>query len=89
MLFTWDTQNLCIIFRQWRITGTLSLLLSLLAIVALTAAYEGVRDASRKYEQRSAAAFDAKGIPSMSDSFISSFDFFFVIYNFFFGNSLV
>ncbi|KAI9886415.1 MAG: hypothetical protein M1823_001804 [Watsoniomyces obsoletus] len=52
MLFTWDTTNLCIIFKQWRITGTISLILSLLGVVALTAGYEFVREMSRRYEQR-------------------------------------
>ena len=52
MVFTWDSSNLCIVFRSWRITSTASLLISLLAIVALTAAYELVREASRRYEER-------------------------------------
>jgi len=51
MLFTWDTTNLCIIFRQWHIHSTLSLLLSLLAVAALAAGYELVREISRRYEQ--------------------------------------
>lgn len=50
MLFTWSAKNLCIIFRGWRITGPFSLLLSLFAIVALTAGYEGVRRVTRRYE---------------------------------------
>ncbi|KAG8622976.1 hypothetical protein KVT40_007952 [Elsinoe batatas] len=50
MLFTWSTKNLCIVFEGWRITGTTSLIFSLLAIVALTAGYELVRELSRKYE---------------------------------------
>lgn len=50
MLFTWDTSNLCIVFRQWHITGTVSLVFSLAAIVALCAGYEALREASRKYE---------------------------------------
>jgi len=54
MLFTFSTHNLCIIFPSWRITTTLSLLLSLLGIILLTAGYELVRDASRRYEARSA-----------------------------------
>ena len=44
MLFTWDTTNLCIVFPSWRITGTLSLIVSLLAVVALTAGYEAIRE---------------------------------------------
>jgi len=50
MLFTWSTQNLCIIFPSWRITSLFSLIASLLAIIALTAGYEAVREASRRYE---------------------------------------
>ncbi|KAJ5886883.1 uncharacterized protein N7473_009557 [Penicillium subrubescens] len=50
MLFTWSSKNLCIVFRQWRITGPVSFLLSLVLIVLLTAGYEGVRQITRKYE---------------------------------------
>ncbi|KAM3419531.1 Copper transport protein [Cercospora zeina] len=50
MLFTWDTSNLCIVFSSWRISSAGSLIWSLAAVVALTAGYEAVREASRKYE---------------------------------------
>jgi copper transporter 1 len=50
MLFTWNTQDLCIVFRWWHVSSTLSLLVSLLAVVALGAAYEALRSASRRYE---------------------------------------
>lgn len=50
MLFTWSADNLCIIFRWWHVRNTTSLLLSLAAIVVLTAGYEAVRDISRRYE---------------------------------------
>lgn len=50
MVFTWSAKDLCIIFRQWRITGPISFLLSLVLIVLLTAGYEGVRQITRKYE---------------------------------------
>jgi len=53
MLFTWNTENLCIVFPQWRITGAFSLLLSLVAVAAMTAGYELVRTLSRKYDQSS------------------------------------
>jgi len=52
MLFTWDTTNLCIVFRSWRITGIGTLILSLVAVMALTAGYEAVRELSRRYEAR-------------------------------------
>jgi len=50
MLFTWNTENLCIVFRWWHISGPISLIISLLAVVALGAAYEALRSASRRYE---------------------------------------
>ncbi|KAF3279447.1 hypothetical protein TWF970_004007 [Orbilia oligospora] len=65
MLFTWDPTNLCIIFRSWHIRGTVSLIFSLLAIVALTAGYEFVREVSRRYE----AKLEAKrGILTVDES---------------------
>ncbi|KAJ6112125.1 hypothetical protein N7523_008186 [Penicillium sp. IBT 18751x] len=50
MVFTWSSENLCIIFRWWRVTGPLSFILSLILIVLLTAGYEGVRAVTRRYE---------------------------------------
>jgi len=54
MLFTWSTQDLCIVFRGWHVTGTFSLIWTLLAIVALSAGYEAVRELSRRYESETA-----------------------------------
>lgn len=68
MIFTWDTTNLCIIFRQWRITGTMSLILSLLGVVALTAGYEFVREMSRRYEMRHTSP-TLKGLSSKPQPF--------------------
>lgn len=50
MLFTWDTKNLCIVFRQWHIRSTPSLIISLLAVVLIGIGYEGLRSLSRSYE---------------------------------------
>ncbi|KAL1311702.1 hypothetical protein AAFC00_001804 [Neodothiora populina] len=50
MLFTWETKNLCIIFRGWQVTGTLSLIGTLMGIILLTAGYELVRELARRYE---------------------------------------
>ncbi|KAK2020268.1 hypothetical protein LZ32DRAFT_597944 [Colletotrichum eremochloae] len=50
MLFTWDTKNLCIVFRQWHVRSTSGLIISLLLVVALAAGYEALRAASRRYE---------------------------------------
>lgn len=52
MLFTWDTQNLCIVFKSWRVTSTMSLLWSLLGVMLLTAGYELIREISRRYEAK-------------------------------------
>ncbi|GAQ04616.1 copper transport protein CTR2 [Aspergillus lentulus] len=59
MLFTWSTKDLCIVFSQWHITGPFSLLMSLIVIVLLTAGYEGVRQATRKYEAAHAQRLNA------------------------------
>ena len=50
MLFTWSTRDLCIIFRSWHITGPITLTLSLLAIVALVAAFEALRATTARYD---------------------------------------
>lgn len=50
MLFTWSTTDLCIVFSSWHIRSTLSLILSLVAIVLLGIGYEALRAASRRYE---------------------------------------
>lgn len=54
MLFTWSTQDLCIVFRGWHVHDTFSLIWTLLAIVILSAGYEAVREVSRRYEKRTA-----------------------------------
>lgn len=59
MLFTWDTNNLCIVFRWWHIRSTPGLLLSLLAVVALGAGYEALREGIRRYEVQLAKRADA------------------------------
>jgi hypothetical protein len=59
MLFNWSSDNLCIIFRSWRITGPFSFLFSLIAIVILTAGYEGIRSVTRKYEAAHAQRLSA------------------------------
>ncbi|KAF1946309.1 Ctr copper transporter [Clathrospora elynae] len=58
MLFTWDTTDLCIVFPSWHISGTGSLIFSLLAIVLLTAGYEAIREVSRRYEAHAAKALE-------------------------------
>ncbi|KAI4865565.1 Ctr copper transporter family protein [Hypoxylon rubiginosum] len=62
MLFTWNTNNLCIVFRQWHVRGTASLVFSLLAIIAICAGYEALREGIRRYESSVAAKQDS--VPS-------------------------
>ncbi|TGZ81773.1 Ctr copper transporter [Ascodesmis nigricans] len=56
MLFTWNTQDLCLVFRWWHVSGPISLVLSLLVVVALGMGYEYVREITRRYEARVDAA---------------------------------
>ncbi|KAK7725075.1 copper transpport protein [Botryosphaeria dothidea] len=55
MLFTWDTTDLCIVFRSWHVGSTWSLIVSLFGVVVLCAGYELVREVSRRYEASVAA----------------------------------
>lgn len=71
MLFTWNTQDLCIVFRQWHVSGTPSLIWSLIAIIALTAGYEAIREISRRYEAHSNVR-RADDIPNTVDNESSS-----------------
>ncbi|KAK4097544.1 Ctr copper transporter [Parathielavia hyrcaniae] len=69
MLFTWDTTNLCIVFRQWHVTSNLSLIASLAAIVAICAGYEALREGIRRYEAMVSKRLDTaplSGSPSPS-----------------------
>jgi copper transporter 1 len=59
MLFTWDTTNLCIVFRQWHIRSTASLVISLIAVVLLAMGYEGLRSLSARYEAAVAKRINA------------------------------
>ncbi|KAK8114422.1 Ctr copper transporter family-domain-containing protein [Apiospora kogelbergensis] len=43
MLFTWDTTDLCILWKGWHIRGPVSLVFSLLAIVLFCASFEWFR----------------------------------------------
>jgi copper transporter 1 len=62
MLFTWDTTNLCIVFRQWHVRSNTSLVFSLIAVVLIGIGYEALRSLSRNYEASLAARLDT--VPS-------------------------
>ncbi|KFH48059.1 Copper transport protein-like protein [Hapsidospora chrysogenum ATCC 11550] len=59
MLFTWDTTNLCIVFRSWHVRSTASLIFSLAAVVLLAVGYEAMRALSRRYETAVAHRIDS------------------------------
>jgi copper transporter 1 len=65
MLFTWNYQNVCVVFRQWHISSPLSLIISLLGIVAIVAGYEALREAIRQFEARTAKRIE--GAPRAVD----------------------
>lgn len=71
MLFTWDTTNLCIVFRQWHVRSTASLVFSLLAVVLLGIGYEALRSVSRRYEASLATRLET--VPSEFDIHLSPF----------------
>jgi copper transporter 1 len=68
MLFTWSTENLCIVFRSWHVRNTFTLLLSLVLIIVLCAGYEAVRELSRRYETSLSKRSEGPAPPSKSDS---------------------
>ena len=51
MLFTWDTTDLCVVFRWWHVRGPWSLLFTLLGVVGLGMSYELLRHIARKYDE--------------------------------------
>lgn len=50
MLFTWDTTNLCVVFRWWHVQTPIGLFLTLASVTALTAFYEYIRWISRRVD---------------------------------------
>lgn len=75
MVFTFSYDGLCIVFRQWRITGPTSLVFSLLVVALLTAGYEGVKKIAQRYEQAQAAQL-AKDIDSSTSMSLHKPSFF-------------
>jgi solute carrier family 31 (copper transporter), member 1 len=55
MLFTWDTQDLCVVFRWWHVRGPWSLLFTLLGVVGLGMSYELLRNLALKFDESSAS----------------------------------
>ncbi|OCH93770.1 Ctr-domain-containing protein [Obba rivulosa] len=61
MLWNYDVQDTCIVFREWHITSTGAFVLSCLAVVALGVLYEWLRGAQRALDRRIAAQLSAQG----------------------------
>ncbi|KAK8082319.1 hypothetical protein PG996_001100 [Apiospora saccharicola] len=61
MLFTWDTKNLCIVFKWWHVRGFPSLLMSLAGVIVICAGYEALRAYIRRYE--ASTAREAENLP--------------------------
>ena len=52
MLFNWQVENTCIVFRWWHISGPISMILSCIAIFLIAAGYEWIRAYSKVIESR-------------------------------------
>lgn len=46
-----DTENLCILFKGWRVTGPWSLVQSMIVIILFAMSFEAIREYIRRYEQ--------------------------------------
>lgn len=52
MLFNWQIENTCIVFRWWHIKGPIGFFFSCLAIFAIAAGYEWIRAYSNVLDAR-------------------------------------
>lgn len=52
MLFNWQVENTCVVFRWWHISGPWTMIISCLAIFAIAASYEWIRGYSTVLENR-------------------------------------
>ncbi|KAG2196994.1 hypothetical protein INT47_006941 [Mucor saturninus] len=52
MLFNWQIENTCVVFRWWHIHGPISLIMSCIAIFLIAAGYEWIRAYTVTIENR-------------------------------------
>lgn len=52
MLFNWQIENTCVVFRWWHIHGPVSLIMSCIAIFLIAASYEWIRAYTVTVENR-------------------------------------
>lgn len=68
MFLNTDTTNLCILVKQWRVTGPWSLGQALVVIVLFAMSFEAIRELTRRYEHNSRTGIIALGGSSRPDS---------------------
>lgn len=56
MLFTWSTDNLCVVFKWWHVRTSFDLLVTLAAVVLLGMGYEYTKVIAAKLEAKSNSA---------------------------------
>lgn len=56
MLFTWNTKNLCVVFKWWHVRTRMDLILTFIAVIVLGMGYEYLKSLSAKLDDLSAAA---------------------------------
>lgn len=52
MLFNWQVENTCVVFRWWHIKGPIGLIVSCIAIFLIAASYEWIRYYTALIESR-------------------------------------
>lgn len=86
MLFTLDPNNLCVVFKWWHVRNYLDLLLTIIAIIILSAGYEFVRYRIRILESASIIETDPRATRALGYAFLVGYSYFlmliFMTYNF-------
>lgn len=69
MIFNWDTKGMCVVFPWWHVKTHLGMILTVVAVVFISAGYEYVRKLSRDID----AAFKGSGeyLPNFFSFFCS------------------
>ncbi|CED84906.1 Copper transporter [Phaffia rhodozyma] len=73
MLFNWQVEDTCVVFRSWHISNWLGMVMSCLAIILIALGYEWTKHKLALYDRRVAASlFPARTSPSRTSSGMSS-----------------
>lgn len=68
MIFTWSTDNLCVVFRWWHIRTHTDLLLTLVAVVLLGMGYEYLKVLGARLDAKSASRYPGGRVPLLDES---------------------